>query len=137
VVIESSKMNYILLLVLLIVCIIDIKTKKIPDLITITGMITGLIYNHFALNSILGILVGVLSVHCLNTAKIQKLGGGDAKLMGMLGAFWGWPVIFISLLSLFLFIPCKMYKIVKEKQGVYAYSPFIGLATLILFLYAR
>ena len=130
--------NYILLFVLAIVCFIDIKTKHISDLITLTGIIAGLIYNRFGLNSILGIIVGVLAVYLLNVVIFQKLGGGDCKLFGMLGAFWGWQaVLFILVLSITLFIPYRVYFLMRNTRNVKAYSPFIGLASLILLLYAR
>ncbi len=130
------RMRYLLLFGLSIICFIDIKTKHISNLITILGMSIGLIYNYFSLDSILGIIVGVLSVHCLNTLKINNLGGGDCKLLGMLGAFLGWQAILIIYgLSILLVIPYKIYRLVKGKQGAYAYSPFITISSLLFFIY--
>lgn len=128
-------MNYLLLFILAIISFIDIKTKHIPDLIVITGMLAGFIYNHFALNFMLGILVGCLSVHLLNTFHIQYLGGGDCKLLGMLGAFLGWQAVLIIYgISMLLIIPYKVFRIAKERRGAFAYSPFITMASLILFI---
>ncbi len=130
--------NFILLFVLLIISVIDIKTKHIPDLITVPGILAGLVYNHFALNSIFGIVAGIGIVHCLNTLKIFRLSGGDAKLMGMFGAFLGWQAVLIILgMSILLSLPYKVYRLIENKEGSFVYSPLITMASLILFLYAR
>lgn len=129
-------MSYILLFVLAVVCFIDIKTKHIPNSITVTGMLCGLVYNHFGLMYILGIFFGLFSIYMLNILNIKRLGGGDAKLMAMLGAFLGIEnMLTILALSVLISLPYKMYLIMKEKKGATAYSPIIGIATLLVMIY--
>lgn len=95
---------------LVIITFIDIEHQIIPDEISLSGIIIGFVFSFFLpghgwLNSILGILLGggsLLSVaygYQWLTGK-EGMGGGDIKLLAMMGAFLGWKSIpFIVLAS--------------------------------------
>lgn len=117
-------MIYFLIFLLLLISLIDIKTKTIPDWIIAIGMITGIVLNGWS--ALLGIIIGIFFVHLLNTFNITHLGGGDYKLIGMIGAFLGWKVVFVLVLYLlFSFFLKHRYKRIIA-------SPFISLAALMV-----
>ena len=95
---------------LLVITFIDLEHQIIPDIISLPGIAAGLIASIFIpaisiVDSIAGILVGggtLLAVawgYYLFT-KREGMGGGDVKLLAMIGAFLGWKciplVIFLS-----------------------------------------
>jgi prepilin peptidase CpaA len=79
----------------------DIKERKIYNKITFTGMLAGLIINTVLqatphpesglLFGIQGILLGIILFFL--PFSLGGLGAGDLKMLGMTGAFLGWPLI--------------------------------------------
>jgi leader peptidase (prepilin peptidase)/N-methyltransferase len=140
----------LLIVPLLIASIIDLKHYIIPDSITIPGIIVGFgvhvilggdySYRMAALDSLLGILVGGGALYLVAIAyeKLKKqegLGGGDVKLIAMLGAFFGWRAsILILLISSLLGSFVGLLLIIILRKGLkYAipFGPFLAVAGLI------
>jgi leader peptidase (prepilin peptidase)/N-methyltransferase len=104
---------YAFLSILLIITFIDWYHRVIPDALSVGGILLGWIgslrYLDVTLvDSILGSVVGagtllVVAVIYKAVRKIDGLGGGDLKLMAMIGAFMGWQMVFpvLFLASLF------------------------------------
>lgn len=87
-----------LLLLLVDIAIIDWQHMVIPHTLTLTGMLLGLVFGHFAGPglgpSILGLLVGggivlIVSYGYKLLRGVVGMGGGDVMLMGMIGAYLG------------------------------------------------
>jgi prepilin peptidase CpaA len=83
----------ILLAVLLIAAVIDLRTQKIPNMLTYPAMIFALSY-HSAINgfeglifSSSGLLIGILLLTI--PYVMGGMGAGDAKLLGVIGSFLG------------------------------------------------
>lgn len=105
---------YFLLLAapLLVVTFIDLEHRIIPDVISISGIGAGILSQlffgqgpilHSLLESVLGILVGGGALFLVSwiyekLRHQEGIGGGDIKLVAMLGAFFGWKGIFPILL---------------------------------------
>jgi leader peptidase (prepilin peptidase)/N-methyltransferase len=98
---------------LIVITFIDIDHRIIPDLITLPGIPIGLAAS-FGLThvspqqSLIGVLVGGGSLFLVAWAyqlitKRDGMGGGDIKLLAMIGAFFGWQgvlfTIFVASLS--------------------------------------
>ncbi|HPJ97614.1 MAG TPA: prepilin peptidase, partial [Syntrophales bacterium] len=95
---------------LIVITFIDIDYQIIPDVISLPGIPLCFLAAVFVmgvpfLESLIGILVGggilyVIAVGYEWIAKREGMGGGDIKLLAMLGAFFGWKsLLFIVLCS--------------------------------------
>ncbi len=130
---------------LLVIIVIDIHHQIIPDVISLPGILIGFGFSFFNdyvtwQQSGIGILVGggilygiALAYYLLT--KRDGMGGGDIKLLAMIGAFLGWQsllfvVFFSSLLGSFVGIAAM----IKQKSGSQTklpFGPFLSLAALI------
>lgn len=95
---------------LLVIIWIDMHHQIIPDRISLPGIVLGFFFSFFNPNlswqsSLIGILTGggilyAIAILYYLVRKQEGMGGGDIKLLGMIGAFLGWQsllfVIFFS-----------------------------------------
>ena len=95
---------------LIVIAFIDISHRIIPNIISLPGIVIGFLFsftNNFIspIESILGILLGGGSLYAIAVVykkirKIDGMGMGDVKLLGMIGAFLGWQsLLFVVLIS--------------------------------------
>ncbi len=85
----------LLFLLLLPAAVIDWEHYILPDEITLTGLVAGLVLAIFGTHlgffeAFLGILLGGGSLLLLSLVYPSGMGGGDVKLMAMVGSFIGW-----------------------------------------------
>ncbi|NWF91951.1 MAG: prepilin peptidase [Syntrophaceae bacterium] len=130
---------------LITVTVIDLYHQIIPDVISIPGIVIGLlgalIIPHITfLRSLLGVLLGGGSLFLVATAyqwlfKREGMGGGDVKLLAMIGAFLGWDAVILTILlsSLIGSITGILVIILKGKDFKYAipFGPFLSLGAAI------
>jgi leader peptidase (prepilin peptidase) / N-methyltransferase len=94
---------------LLVITFIDIDHRIIPDIISLPGIPLGVAASFVLpdigwLNSLLGILAGGGSLlliawgYQLIRGK-DGMGGGDIKLLAMIGAFLGWKGVFFTIMA--------------------------------------
>jgi leader peptidase (prepilin peptidase)/N-methyltransferase len=136
---------------LIVITVIDLYHQIIPDVISIPGIGVGLLgsliipYITF-FNSLIGILVGGGSLFLVATVyqwlfKREGMGGGDVKLLAMIGAFLGWrSVILTILLSSFIgSIVGIAIMLLKGKDFKYAipFGPFLSLGAVISLFYGE
>jgi leader peptidase (prepilin peptidase)/N-methyltransferase len=89
---------------LLVVALIDFDHKIIPNIITLPGMVIGLglslgISAITPLASLLGLLVGGTLFYLIAIISKGGMGGGDIKLISMIGAFLGWQGALFTIFS--------------------------------------
>ncbi len=134
---------------LIIIAFVDIEKKEIPDVISIPGIFAGMAlmtflrldasgaYGRSFLNSALGVLAGGGSMLLLGLFgelifRKEALGGGDVKLMGMIGAFLGWKLVLVTFfLAPVLGCGVGLVMKIRFKKEVIAYGPYLSLAALI------
>ena len=89
---------------LLAVALIDYDHKIIPNTITLPGIVIGLGLSLWALPirplaSLLGLLVGGTLFYLIALVSKGGMGGGDIKLIAMIGAFLGWQGALFTVFS--------------------------------------
>lgn len=141
---------------LVVVSFIDIEIQEIPDEISLAGIVIGLIlsvafpvlqqtisHKTAFLRSFVGILAGGGAIYLTGMIgdaifKKETMGGGDVKLMAMVGAFIGWK---LALLTFFIapFFGSVVGIILKIKEGksIIPYGPFLSLAALISIIWGK
>lgn len=130
--------------VLLTITLIDFDHQIIPDILTLPGIplcflaavvVLGVPWVDAGLGLLIGggILYAIAFGYELIT-KREGMGGGDIKLLAMLGAFFGWKsLLFIVLVSSFAGALVGITAmVIKGKDMKYAvpFGPFLSLAAL-------
>ncbi len=114
--------TFILIIVLLLAALIDLRTQRIPNLLTLPTILLAFIF-HATTNgtaglifSLKGMLVG--TVILLPPYLMGGMGAGDAKLMGAVGAGVGAGGVFIAFLFTALFggVYALLLVLVKRKH---------------------
>jgi leader peptidase (prepilin peptidase)/N-methyltransferase len=134
---------------LTLVSFIDLPHRIIPDVISLPGILIGLIISllHPQLSfkdSLIGVLLGggslylVASIYHVVT-KREGMGGGDIKLLAMIGAFIGWKgVLFTILCSSFIgsLVGVTLMLISSQADSKYAvpFGPFLSLGAILYVL---
>lgn len=91
-----------LLSALIAITAIDLAHQIIPDVITLPGILAGVLANLATsrvawFDALIGILVGGGVFLVIILASGGGMGGGDMKLGAMIGAFLGWKVVLFSI----------------------------------------
>jgi leader peptidase (prepilin peptidase) / N-methyltransferase len=89
---------------LLVVALIDFDHKIIPNIITLPGLAIGFGLSLCALPitplaSLLGLLIGGTLFYLIAFVSKGGMGGGDIKLIAMIGAFLGWQGALFTIFS--------------------------------------
>ncbi len=135
-------------LALIAVSFIDLETQEIPDVITLPGIVLGVgimtsvnplgATGRIAvlLDSLSGVLAGggiMFLMGFLGEMIFRKeaLGGGDVKLMAMIGAFLGWKLAVLTFfLAPFFGVGVGIFMKLKFKSEVIPYGPYISMASV-------
>ncbi|MDI6853519.1 MAG: prepilin peptidase [Deltaproteobacteria bacterium] len=135
---------------LIVITFLDLEHLWIPDLITYPGILLGLVYSlifpHLTFAGALsGAVLGGASFYAvawgyLRLTGREGLGGGDVKLMAMIGAFLGlrslpWVVLISALLGSIAGGLWIIAKRSKAAQTPIPYGPFLGVAALVYLLW--
>jgi leader peptidase (prepilin peptidase)/N-methyltransferase len=134
---------------LVVITFIDLDHQIIPDEISLPGIVIGFLFSFFLpgigwLNSLFGILLGGGSLFLVAwsyeklTGK-EGMGGGDIKLLAMMGAFLGWRsvpfIIFAaSLVGSVIGVAVMM---LQKKDGKLAipFGPFLAFGAVLYIFY--
>lgn len=148
--------SLVLVSVLIIIIISDYKYFIIPDEIIIVGIVLitigafargGLSAENFDFLLALkdaGITIGygILSFGFMFVLKLvgdflfkkESMGGGDIKLMFVIGMVLGFPLSIVSIfLSSFIALPIALIITYKKSNHEIPFGPFLSVATLILY----
>ncbi|MBI3815576.1 MAG: prepilin peptidase [Nitrospinae bacterium] len=131
---------------LIIIAFIDLEHKIIPDVITIPGILIGLTVSftmpHItALNSIKGLLIGGGLFYVAAVLSRGGMGGGDIKLIAMIGSFLGWKTTLLTIfLGSFIGSIVGITLMVLKKKGrkdMIPFGPFLSLGAIISIFFGR
>jgi leader peptidase (prepilin peptidase)/N-methyltransferase len=103
---------FIFVAALIVISFIDLDVRIVPDAISLPGIVVGVLFSVVArylisdpselipppLSAVIGMLAGggfLFAVAWIyeRLTGIEGMGGGDIKLLAMIGAFLGWPSI--------------------------------------------
>lgn len=142
----------------IIATFVDFEHRIIPDEVSVGGMFAGLVFSllipelhdvavlgrakilvhvHSLGISMLGVLVGGGSIYLMGLLgdlifKKESMGGGDVKLLAMIGAFLGWPMAILTIFAASVF--GAVYGIIEKirtKDSTIAFGPFLALGAIV------
>jgi len=140
---------------------VDFGHRIIPDEISVGGMFAGLIFSFFIpelhhvtgssahwivphlvslWESLLGVLIGGGSIYAMGVLgdflfKKESMGGGDVKLLAMIGAFLGWKMAILTFfIAPFFGAVYGIIEKIRTKDTAIAYGPFLVLGALMCML---
>ena len=152
--------NFVLVAALIVITFIDLDVRIVPDVISLPGIAVGLVVSIVnsqwlmvqslllptPLSSALGILLGggVLLLVAWSYqffTGIEGMGGGDIKLLAMIGAFLGWPSIpvalfFASLIGSIVGLAFMLKKGVDSKYAL-PFAPFLCFGALVYLFFGE
>jgi leader peptidase (prepilin peptidase)/N-methyltransferase len=145
---------------LLVIAFIDLDVRIVPDVISLPGIILGLavsVIGYFFIggqpsivpspvSSVVGILVGggfLLATAWIyeKLTGVEGMGGGDIKLLAMIGAFLGWPAIpitlfFASLVGSIVGIACMIWTGAGRRLAL-PFAPFLCSGALLFIFFGE
>lgn len=135
---------FIFTAVLIVITFIDLDHQIIPDVLTLPGIPVFFLLAVFVmkvdwLEALIGLAVGggvLFAIAFVYEAitKREGMGGGDIKLLAMIGGFFGWKsLIFIFLFSSFVGAVVGLTAMIIKKQDLkYAvpFGPFLSAAAV-------
>lgn len=151
---------------LVVATFIDFEHRIIPDEITLGGLVAGILISlvyprlhhsqsmfvswpwwrqvgYSGLQALWGGLAGGGSIYLIGLLgnfafKKESMGGGDVKLMAMIGAFVGWKLVLLTffIAPFFGSIVGIILKI-KTKAEIIPYGPYLSLAAIISIIWGQ
>jgi len=142
-----------LILVLLYLSYIDLRSFRLPDVITLPLILLGLCFNGFsplrfvnAEDALWGAFLGYAVLWFLNALyriikKQDGIGMGDAKLLAALGAWLGWTVLpslllvasFAGIIGGLIYLQWKR----QNARNAFPFGPFLAFAGIIELLWPQ
>ncbi|MEW6675663.1 MAG: prepilin peptidase [Nitrospirota bacterium] len=139
---------------LIVIAFIDLDFQIIPDRITLIGILIGLITGSFLLpdpflrysalgykSSIIGFLVGGGFFYAVAVLSRGGMGGGDIKMMAMVGSLMGWKSVllttFLGSLVGAVFGTFLMLFKGKGRKTKIPFGPFLALGSVITLFYGQ
>jgi len=134
---------------MVVITFIDLEHQIIPDSISLPGIVVGFGVSFFIprlgwQNSLLGIVAGGGSLFAVAflyerlTGK-EGMGGGDIKLLAMMGAFFGWKaipfIIFVSSLVGSVAGVIVMVAQKKDRKLAIPFGPFLAAGAILYIFY--
>jgi leader peptidase (prepilin peptidase) / N-methyltransferase len=152
--------GFVFVAALIIISFIDLDVRIVPDVISLPGIVVGLLFSIIAryfindpfelvpspIGALLGVLIGGGFLLALAWAYeaftgVEGMGGGDIKLLAMIGAFLGWTSIpftlfFASLTGSVVGLGVMITKGVGRRFAL-PFAPFLCLGALLYLLFGQ
>src|SRR5688500_5831109 len=92
---------------MIVLFVIDLQHRILPNVITVPGIVVGFAVSLWLppgwLSSLLSLLIGggvlfLIGEVYYRTRGVEGMGMGDVKMLAMIGAFLGWPLMILTLI---------------------------------------
>ena len=126
----------------------DLETQRLPNVITLPGIVVGLAFSLLLppgiRSAVIGVLVGggilwLIGEAYYRYAGEEGMGGGDVKMLAMIGAFLGWKLAVLTLVFSSLAGSIVGLIVLASRRGgmKYAlpYGTFLAIAALVASLF--
>jgi leader peptidase (prepilin peptidase)/N-methyltransferase len=136
--------------VLIVLFAIDLEHQILPNVITLPGLAAGLVFSLAfppgVLDAILGALIGggvlwLIGEAYYRYARQEGMGGGDVKMLAMVGAFLGWKLVLVTLIVSSLAGSLLGIAIILSRRGnlkqALPYGTFLAMGALFASLYGE
>ncbi len=139
---------------LIVATFIDFEIQEIPDEISLGGLAAGLIlafifpslmnshsHTRALIGSLIGAFAGGASIYIMGVIgtiifKKDAMGGGDVKLMAMIGAFLGLKMAAVAFFIAPVFgALAGMALKMRDGREIIAYGPYLSLGAIVALLY--
>lgn len=136
---------------LVAITFIDFDHQIIPDVISLPGIVIGFAFSFFLpwlgwQSSLIGIVAGggviwlIIELY-YRLRKEEGMGGGDAKLLAMIGAFLGWRAILFTLFAASLVgsVVGVSLMFLQKKDGKLAipFGPYLAFGAVLYIFYGK
>jgi leader peptidase (prepilin peptidase)/N-methyltransferase len=152
--------SFVFVAALIVISFIDLAVRIVPDVISLPGIVAGLVFSLIGryiindpfelvpspISALLGVLVGggfllALAWGYEAFTGVEGMGGGDIKLLAMIGAFLGWPSIpvtlfFSSLGGSVIGLTAMLIKGVGRRYAL-PFAPFLCLGALFYLFFGK
>jgi leader peptidase (prepilin peptidase)/N-methyltransferase len=152
--------SFVFVAALIVISFIDLDVRIVPDVISLPGIVAGLLFSVVArylindpfelipspLSALIGVLAGGGFLLALAWAYeaftgVEGMGGGDIKLLAMIGAFLGWTAIpftlfFASLTGSVIGLGFMIGKGVGRRFAL-PFAPFLCLGALLYLFFGN
>jgi leader peptidase (prepilin peptidase)/N-methyltransferase len=133
--------------ILIGIALTDARHYLIPDEFTWGGLVIGLLLSLFGggagfLQAVIGAAVGFGLLYAVAVAGRwlfgeEAMGGGDIKMMAMIGAFVGWKGVLLTvfagaLLGLLIFVPLTL-----RKKRLVPFGVFLAMGAALTFMFGE
>lgn len=119
---------------MIVLFVIDLHHRILPNVITLPGIVIGFVLSVFLppglRSSLIGIIAGggvlfAIGEAYYRTRGYEGLGMGDVKMLAMIGAFLGWPLMLVTLvLASFAGSAVGIGLLISRKGDMKAALPF-------------
>ncbi|HXW04685.1 MAG TPA: A24 family peptidase [Vicinamibacterales bacterium] len=129
---------------------IDVEHYLLPNVITLPGIAVGLAFSLLLppgpVSSVLGILVGGGALWLIGEAYYrysgqEGMGGGDVKMLAMIGAFLGWQLVLVTLVLSSIAGSLGGLAVIAARRGglkhALPYGTFLALGALVASLFGE
>ncbi len=133
---------------LVVLFAIDLEHQILPDVITLPGVAAGLVFSLAfppgVLDAVLGVLIGGGALWLIGEAYYrysgqEGMGGGDIKMLAMVGAFLGWKLTLITLVLSSMLGSLFGIAVILSRRGnlkqALPYGTFLAIGALVASLY--
>jgi leader peptidase (prepilin peptidase)/N-methyltransferase len=152
--------SFVFVAALIVISFIDLDVRIVPDVISLPGIVAGLLFSVLGrylindpfelipspISALIGVLVGGGFLLALAWAYeaftgVEGMGGGDIKLLAMIGAFLGWTSIpftlfFASVAGSLIGLGFMVAKGVGRRFAL-PFAPFLCLGALLYLLFGQ